>query len=869
MTDVAMSPNGLLSPQPQDDRSQSPLSTSAKRKRVNSNEESSIHVNGTTEPKTNGAPKTNSHEQIDDFITILKRFDTTPSILERPLSNREESKEPQAKRSKTDNANTIIARAAAHAYSSLNDVISDAKAASKSLTDELQLPNGSTRTHNTPLSIRESQLVTNINLFTKTAEDLAHRQKTQDELKSAKEEREQSPNISNYPTNGTSPKASTQISMTPGEHKLVLTLYGNAPGAKQLFSSLQETAKVPNGTIRVPQPLREVGLPNGINTTQIVPIDTSGAVDDKKQLQTLGDLFSTSTSTLPFLPPKPIRASSNKGLAIGWSQPSVSDIERARNNQSYYSQPISSGHWLEYTGSSNLPDPKRRQRERAMSLNGVKASTSEAETAEQEAAKLDALFRSAYSSFAPTKDDAAAVVPQGVVSKIWWQRVGEKTFQRLANNMETMALVGLDAQQSTSDNMAVDSVDDEDEKFKDAVDNWEEVIDPSLEDSTSDANDQSIEDKDVAEVLDGISDLLETLNSYQRNRNLSLSAVPRAGVMPGADIPSPAKPSEAEAATYSILKSQLTLMIATLPPYAVAKLNSDQLSDLSISTKVPVLTDTFKGVLEEDEYAARAKVAAMTAATTSRHTPSTSHHRSSSLYGNQYAAASARPSAPPAQYYNQSQTPNRAPSTNMVRPPSTVGPIPYAPPRTISGTKYRPQQAYGTPTYPHQVPRPGPPQQYPSGPQAYYQTPNAQKYAQPPQTAPQQRYQPPANAAYAAQRAQPPANGLAAYPYATPARQASPQKPQQGYTSHLPATAPRPFPASYYPNGGAPSTPQPQAAPLGPTGYHTVMTPAEQSSMMERQRAQLAQQQGVQAAARNVAQAGVNGGQANGGGGGM
>lgn len=753
-------------------------------------------------------------------------------------------------------------------YSTLDDVVSDAKAASTSLTEELQLPNGSTRAHNTPMSVRESQLVTNINLFTKKAEDLAHRQKVQDEFKSTKEEREQSPNVLSYPTNGTSPKASTQISMTPGEHKVVLTLYGNAPGPKQLFSSLQETAKMPNGTIRVPQPLREVGLPNGINTTQIVPIDTSGAVDDKKQLQTLGDLFSTSTSTLPFLPPKPIRASSSKGLAAGWSQPSVSDIERAHNNQSYYSQPISSGHWLEYTGGANLPDPKRRQRERALSLSGVKASTSDAETAEQEAAKLDALFRSAYSSFAPTKDDAAAVVPQGVVSKIWWQRVGEKTFQRLANNMETMALIGQDPQQASPDKMAVDSADDEDEKFKDAVDNWEEIIDPSLEDSSADANEKSFEDKDVAEVLDGISDLLETLNSYQRNRNLSLSAVPRAGVIPGADVSSPSKPSEAEAATYSILKSQLTIMIASLPPYAVARLNSDQLSDLNISTKIPVLTDTYKGVLEEDEYAARAKVAAMTAATSSRHTPSTSHHRSSSLYGNQYASSSARPSAPPAQYYNQSQTPNRPPSTNMVRPPSTVGPVPYAAPRTISGTKYRPQQAYGTPTYPHQVPRPGPPQQYPSGPQAYYQTPNAQKYTQPPQTAPQQRYQPPANAPYAAQRAQPSPNGLAAYPYATPARQASPQKPPHGYTSHLPATAPRPFPASYYPNGGAPSTPQPQQpAPLGPTGYHTVMTPAEQSSMMERQRAQLAQQQGVQQAARNVAQASVNGGQANGGGG--
>jgi hypothetical protein len=73
MTDVAMSPNGLLSPQRRDDRSQSPLPTSAKRKRVNSNE-ATIHVDSTTEQKTNGAPKMNSQEQINDFITILKRY---------------------------------------------------------------------------------------------------------------------------------------------------------------------------------------------------------------------------------------------------------------------------------------------------------------------------------------------------------------------------------------------------------------------------------------------------------------------------------------------------------------------------------------------------------------------------------------------------------------------------------------------------------------------------------------------------------------------------------------------------------------------------------------------------------------------------
>jgi hypothetical protein len=73
MTDVAMSPNGTLSPQPQEDRPQSPLPASAKRKRVNSNDDT-IYVNGTTELKTNGASTMNSQEQINDFITILKRY---------------------------------------------------------------------------------------------------------------------------------------------------------------------------------------------------------------------------------------------------------------------------------------------------------------------------------------------------------------------------------------------------------------------------------------------------------------------------------------------------------------------------------------------------------------------------------------------------------------------------------------------------------------------------------------------------------------------------------------------------------------------------------------------------------------------------
>jgi hypothetical protein len=63
-------------------------------------------------------------------------------------------------------------------------------------------------------------------------------------------------------------------------------------------------------------------------------------------------------------------------------------------------------------------------------------------------------------------------------------------------------------------------------------------------------------------------------------------------------------------------------------------------------------------------------------------------------------------------------------------------------------------------------------------------------------------------------------------------------------------------------NGGPSPSPQPQHAPqqtLGPSNYATFMTTEQQASMMERQRAQLAQQQGMQQMARNAAQAGVMG----------
>jgi hypothetical protein len=744
------------------------------------------------------------------------------------------------------------------------------------MLDELHLPNGAARTQYTPIPTSITEMATKVKVFRATAEHILEGEKAHQDRKDSLHKGDVADAAKPMTNGSTSGNAVTQLSTSPGDNKAVLTLFGNASGAKQLFSSLQQSVKAIDGVTDVVQPLREAGLPNGISTTQIVPLQAAGLVDEKKRTPTIGELFAGSTSAPPFQPPKPSQIASTRSSIVGWYKPAELDRIRSRSNQSYFGQTITCGEWLDYAGTSTSLDVKRRQRERALSLGGSKVSTAATDSAEYEASKLEALFRSAYSSFAPVKDDAAAIVPEGLVDRIWWQRVGEKSFERLVGNATNMASI------ITGDGPEVETVVGGDEKYLNEVEQigrvieeWEEeTIDPNLE--HTEEIPKPIEDKDVDEILQEISELLETLNSYQRIRNLSLNPLPRSGSTSSAA--DPAKPSEAEVATYNTLKAQLALMIAMLPPYAVAKLNSDQLAELSISTKIQVLTDNYKGVMEEDEAAARAKVAEMRAATSSRPAPSTSLHRSSSaLYGNQYSSGARPAISGGQQYYSQAQTPIRTPSVSLQRPPTTAPP-PY-PGQRQAPPSYRPQTNYSTPTYPHQLPRTSQSQYGPSNSPQYFQTPTATSYGQAStpsygtasQTSLSARYQAP-SAVYHQNRAQTAQNGMD-YRYSNgnnSTRQTSPQKP--AYSPQPQVAQPRPYGTptpsvnqdhryfqSPMTNGTSTSSGQTQATTqqggnLGATGYHTVMTAEQQSTMMERQRAQLAQQQGTQQQARNAAQ---------------
>lgn len=796
-------------------------------------------------------------------------YDTTPSILSQPLPDRESS-EPQAKRHKAENgtgaqsSNTILTRLSSKTYTDLDDVLKDIDTAVSAIKAKVQAPNGVVFTERS-----QSEVSSKASAFKKRAHELVTREKAFSASKA-----NAASAVSNTTANGNSSvKSSTEINVGSNNSKTVLTLYGSAPQPRQLFSSFQ--AEDGDGEKKdLMQTLRRAPLPPGISTTDIVSIPFNNLVEDNKR-DTLGEAFPTPANVPVLQPPKPSKVANTRSSTVGWYQPIAADQQRRTGT--YFTQNITPGVWLDYSNASPPQSGKKKQRDRAMSLGGAKAPQIEAEPAESEAAKLEAVFRSVYSGFAPTKDDSAAVAPTGVMDRIWWQQVGKRNFERIVE-------IEADPESTTSKDVEPKSVVDEDEElkgFQALVDNWEsDTVDPTRLPVEA-RYEKSFEEKTVDEILEGISELLETLSSFQRKRHLSLNSSNRpVGLLAAPDtstlLGTPTKPTDSEQNTYEIIKAQLKMMIQSLPPYAVAKLNGDQLADLSISPRIEIQLDNYRGVLEEDEIT-RPKVSTPSI-TASRPSTSTVHRNSpSALYGNQYST-SRPPTAAPHQYYGAS-TPVRAAPT-LSRAPSTSQ-VPYRAPQTTAAP-YRPQ-AYGTPGYPQPNPRPVQ-HQYPqtSGAQ-YMATPPTQGYMRP---APTQGYQsapqsaPPAvmNGRYPSQPTYPHQaqgqNGIDYHRYTNGSqapRQSSPPNPMYGQSTQPSQTqvhqaysgqsTPTPnmmqnrqqYTQNQVPNGSTPqATPGQYNQPRQTTGYSTFMSQEQQQLMLDRQRAHLANQQ------RQAAQAAVN-----------
>ncbi|CRK41516.1 hypothetical protein BN1708_001840 [Verticillium longisporum] len=768
---------------------------------------------------------------IRDYFKVLTSYDTTPSILQRPLRVTETENEPDAKRQKSSNgaaAVTIADKVAQEQYTLLDDLADDLLAAAADQLAELESSrNGADAEEN-------RTFVDGLVRFKKKALELFRREK-------------------NYPRGASDPQQKMQPdAATAG--RVVLTLSGSG---RQLFSSQPRPAR---GQQAVSETLSRSVLPVHVSSTRILPSRQT------EHTYTLGELFASPRPLPPLQPPKQPKPQA-KGNVLNFCHPEIPAPSKYRTN-TYFTQKVTVGHFLDYSNaaSSTSQSKEIKQRQRAQSLAGHKPSSSELEVSE-----MESLFRAAFSSFAPCKDDSAAMVPASLAGRMYWQQTGQRTFNRmveaeLQENEDDLAGQKPDA---TPQIMDIDE-----ELIQEAIDNWDDKIDPALEIWGPQKTD---EEKDTEELLKEVDDLIFTLASYQRIRNTSLPSSHNkyAGDPSGGDMLASgtgANPSEEEIATYEALKAQLGLIVKMLPPFAVAKLNGDQLNDLLVSTSLEVRTDQYKGVME-DEGAAQARARqqhSAASAATGAARPSGAHRTPSAPsynYGNnQPYGTPTRQGGPPQYYHGNTQTPiqqqphlGRPAAPHTMPHPQYRQPPPQQPPQ--QGQQFRTQNTYPN-QYAAQLAKTQTPFGHQNVPQ-YATQPRPQQYAYNntgPQASPTARFQPGYGQTYQPNQAGY-TNGAANMQKRTmspqvPAGQYSPSPPlpqqqhHQPHPQHMPhmqhqqPRAPYGSPVNrpQYPNGT--HSPGPNAHVQGrPPPYMNSVTDQNQQRLLEQARARAAAQQ--------------------------
>lgn len=674
---------------------------------------------------------------------------------------------------------------------------------------------------------------------------------------------------------------------------VVLSALGMIPKLKPVYTSMQRDVTA-GSTVKLPGDFQ---LPHGVSITRVQQTMPMSTENNSRPL-TLGDLFPSPRNLPPLQPPKATK-NTTKSNVLTFYHPELTEKSKYRAN-TYFSQEVTAGQWLDYSNATPTMPGKTKQRERAQSLAGVKPSSMELEMSE-----MEALFRGAFSSFAPCKDDSAAIVPSGQLSRMWWQRVGRLNLEKMLNAEAS----DVEAEEGETGDDQIVAVDEE--AIEATIKNWDEaMVDPSLDQVLGKKSDQDLE---VDDLLEEVSDLIETLASYQRNRNLTVpTSQDRYSTDPvNGDLlrngNASQQPGEEEMATYQALKAQLSLIIKTLPPYAVARLNSDRLEELNVSTKIEIRTDEHNGVMEDDEPSRLARQNAQAAVSTNQRpahrTPSvsaTAQYASPQYGAPQYAGMNR--SGSNAQHYPQ--TPVRQPPHNMYgqRPPSAV-PVPQphqASQRPAPPQQYRPQSfgGYAAQLAKHQGPHahsPMPQYQGAPSPSQSRMSPHQPGYSNLPQAGtPNQRFASgyPTNFAQHQhmhtqhQQHPSPAQHHVQHPQAAPhhpsqpgyppyanggqmARNMSPQVPgAHGYgLSAQQQHATRPAYGSPNPGMMSNTTQRHYSTPGGLSlgansslaGYHTVMPEVQQRQVMEQARARLGAQQSATGHMGKVAQGEIAG----------
>lgn len=777
---------------------------------------------------------------------------------------RSPSGEPSAKRKKLSqnaSANTIAARLDAGTYTGLDELVGDVEHACSEVLTSIQGNEQSVS------SLGNDRVLEGVLAFKAALKKVMIREA---QRKPSAKQSASEPVDDDAQGNKTAADGDVKVKQEVEETdefqsgRTVLTIFGSAQGPKQLFSSLQQPVQfLPkkdhtmvaelDSSVDVTIPLPDGSLPNMISTTKIVPVHTEDAANAKRVV-TFGELFSPPANLPQLTPPKPTKQLTTRGNSVSFvSRDSLSKSNR-RGGYFYPTEVLSTGQWLGYGVVDKPQEPssteeKRKQRDRALSTGESKPPLSEATLAALQQAKADALFRSVYASFAPDHDDASAVVPERTKSAVWWHKIGQKRYE------QTFALdpALVETHEDATTDAASVSADDE-KALAEAV---ADFVPESNEFAEQSAADQHEKERD--EVLKEISELLETLYSYQRIRHSSLASNSRTPVSQNTPLTeltgSPTSPSSAEIDVYKILKAQLSLMIASLPPYAVAKLNGEQLEELNISKNIMIEAKDYKGTMEEDTLTRALKNAAIGAAAAATPVPRIASSGSHSVYPaaqTQYGrstpaapAASRVPGSNPQSYFPQQQPPNRTPALQHQRSYTGTSQS-YQTPAPYAAGSQRP--SYASQAYNQHTPRPSYGQ---TSSQQYYQPRAGQQsygqyYQNSPQTQPLSRsYQQQPPSAYQ-QRAQ---NPPSMYSYGSSQNNIS---LKAGNTPAYAQTRQYYQPPVNQGYGSRPATP----SSGGPNGHGGSMSAAEQQAVVERQRAQLAMPPARGAAQANMTRPG-------------
>lgn len=561
---------------------------------------------------------------------------------------------------------------------------------------------------------------------------------------------------------------------TGHERGLVLTLNSvTEKGPKPLYSGLQHSNELDMTSDSVRgiiagtfASLDAKILPNGMTVIEPVALHTLRQLKESKEKRTIGEVFPPHRSLKSLEAPQLSRNLQRDGVLEFGERPGVGALEKAKPifKGDYKFAPLPTGHWLQYHSSAtkNQIEPEEKRRQRGQTLNSGEglADLSREDTLEHDQVKVKALFQAAYSSFAPSIDNSAAVMPENARSELWWNKFGKRRFQSIFSSIQ-YPLDGLD---DRLDGMAQESPLRDD--FETVVTDFEPEEHTLAEYLEAERVGEAGQ-KGTDELLTEVSELLETLNSYQRIRNLSSTPKSLPAEIPKAPTTA-ATPSTAEFDTYEILKLQLTVLIDSLPPFAIAKLNGDHLSALNIGSKMLVENYDYSGTMEPDDQTLQRRRAAAIASAAASRTAVAPAGRTGPYH---------TPAAPASNY-------NRAAYTvNSARPPYQQPPRPYA--------------TANTPTQPFQTPRPpSSTAQRPS--YGYSQTTNVQQFQRPMQNGYGSYTATPSQAPYGQRPTQPGYQQRAQDNAQTFGRSASPQKPVvNGQQPYYAAQAPRPAASTY------------------------------------------------------------------------